>query len=974
MTRALREHKRKEGAHLRGRKSETETFLSTPGYSLRQVLHGAASVSMVETAEEKKRRRLEAWKKKKAQEQTVNDGNAAKQQGRGDTSTTGPPAERGVEMSVKGRVANARGSVFGGEHDKGSHAGVGASDAEMPGADDADPLDAFMEQLGAPEAMDLVEASGRDGNADKTPDAPSGMIQAGQDEDQNRNDGGEGKQRDRRRRKRQYDTSDDEDEEEAYVVEDTSDAAWAKRTLATAGGPKKLSKGEKMGNVDHDAMEYKPFRRAFYIEVPELQCMDASEVRAYREYNGIKVRGRRVPKPLRTWIQAGLPTVVVKVLKERGFEAPLPIQSQAIPVIMGGRDCLAVAKTGSGKTMSFVLPMLRHIKDQPPLAKGDGPIAMVMAPTRELVQQIGKEIKMVAKTLGMRCTPVFGGSGIASQIADLKRGSEIVVCTPGRMIDILASGNKSVSNLSRVTYLVMDEADRMFDMGFEPQISRIVSNIRPDRQTVLFSATFPKPVEKLAKEILVDPVEIQMGGRSVVNPDITQMVEIRPESERFLRLLQLLGEWNGKGKILVFVGSQDRCDMLFTDLVSSGYPCLSLHGGKDQDDRESTIADFKSDVCDLMVATSVASRGLDVKDLVLVVNYDCPNHHEEYVHRVGRTGRAGRKGTAVTFISPVNEEQYAPDLIKALKQSGAVVPKDLARMSEEFLRKKEAGLVRGHGSGFGGSGFKFDRAEEVKVMAARKAAAGIEDSLPDVESSELPAEGGDEEAVIVIPADEQRARSRARKKREEAALNAASQASQAIQDAQTKVMAAGEQHEVGGDLPSQDTSMVPEQPPPEVLDQAKAAQSIADRLIKVKARKTSLQEAALAAMKAMGEKLETPGENKPLPAAQKMDPTAVYRAELDINDFPQAARWEVTSKKVVGRLEEEYGVRIKALGVHIKPGAPLPDGERKLYLEITASDTERVRKAKSTSFASRFPALDSAPQHRVQQSSFFAPA
>ncbi len=905
---------------------------------------------MGETAEEKKRRRLEAWKKKKAQEQPAGGGVAAQQQGWDGSS--GPPADAGAGASVQGRVSAARVDVFGGEDQKGERAGVGVG-VGMPAVDEADPLDAFMEQLGAPEAMD-VEAGGVEA-AGEAMDAPPGAVQGGQDGQgvgQKRDGDVGGNQRDRRRRRRrQYDTS-SEEEEEGDALEDTSDAAWAKRTLASAGGPKKLSKGEKMGHVDHEAMDYKPFRRAFYIQVPELERMEESEVRAYRELNGIKVRGRRVPKPLRTWIQAGLPTIVVNVLKERGFEAPLPIQSQAIPVIMSGRDCLAVAKTGSGKTMSFVLPMLRHIKDQPPPAKGDGPIAMIMAPTRELVQQIGKEIKMVAKVLGMRCTPVFGGSGIASQIADLKRGSEIVVCTPGRMIDILASGSKNVTNLSRVTFLVMDEADRMFDMGFEPQISRIVSNIRPDRQTVLFSATFPKPVEKLAKQVLVDPVDIQMGGRSVVNPDITQMVEIRPESERFLRLLQLLGEWHGKGKILVFVGSQDRCDMLFTELVSSGYPCLSLHGGKDQDDRESTIADFKSDACDLMLATSVASRGLDVKDLVLVVNYDCPNHHEEYVHRVGRTGRAGRKGTAVTFISPANEEQYAPDLIKALKQSGAVVPRDLADMSEEFLRKKEAGLVRGHASGFGGHGFKFDRAEEDRVIAARKAAAGIEDPAPQVEPSESLAEAGDEEAVIVIPADEQRARSRARKKREEAAANAAAQATLAIEDAQAKVAATGEQPEADQDQPPNDASTEREQPPPEVLEQTKAAQSIADRLIKVKARKTSLQEAALAAMKAMGEKVETSRESKPSNGSEKIDPTAVYKAELDINDFPQAARWEVTSKKVVARLEEEYGVRIKALGVHIKPGAPLPDGERKLYLEITASDTERVRKAKSTLFAS----------------------
>ena len=234
------------------------------------------------------------------------------------------------------------------------------------------------------------------------------------------------------------------------------------------------------------------------------------------------------------------------------------------------------------------------------------------------------------------------------------------------MISILCTSNGKITNLRRVTFLVLDEADRMFDMGFEPQITRIIENTRRDRQTVLFSATFPWQVETLARKVLIRPVEIQVGGRSVVNKDITQVVEVRPESVRFLRLLELLGEWIYKGKILVFVHTQDKCDSLLKDMFDHQYHCLSLHGGKDQADRESTVAHFKSNVCSLLIATSVAARGLDVKELELVVNYDVPNHNEDYVHRVGRTGRAGRKGYAVTFISE-EEEQYAPDLVKALE-------------------------------------------------------------------------------------------------------------------------------------------------------------------------------------------------------------------------------------------------------------------------------------------------------------------
>ncbi|KAI8468169.1 MAG: P-loop containing nucleoside triphosphate hydrolase protein [Monoraphidium minutum] len=487
-----------------------------------------------------------------------------------------------------------------------------------------------------------------------------------------------------------------------------------------------MSKGDKLAAVDHSTVEYPPFRRNFYIEVPEITKMSDEEVAKLRkELDGIKVRGRAPPRPIRTWHQAGLYSRVLDGMLKGGFERPLPIQAQALPIIMSGRDCIGIAKTGSGKTLAFVLPLLRHVKDQPPLEQGDGPIGLIMAPTRELVQQIAKEVKRLARPMGITCVAVFGGSGVANQISELKRGAEVISATPGRLIDLLVTGAGRITNMRRVTYLVMDEADRMFDMGFEPQIMRIVGQIRPDRQCVMFSATFPRSVEALARQLLVDPVEILIGGRSVVNADITQVVELRPEAERFLRLLELLGEWYEAGKVLVFVHSQDKCDTLFRDLLKSGYPCLSLHGGKDQSDRECTIADFKAGVGNILIATSVAARGLDVRDLVLVINYDVPNHHEDYVHRVGRTGRAGAKGTAVTFIGP-DEERYAPDLVRALKESGALIPGDLQTMADSFGEKRKAGLVQGHGSGYGGTGFKFDKTEESVVRAARKAKAKVQ--------------------------------------------------------------------------------------------------------------------------------------------------------------------------------------------------------------------------------------------------------
>lgn len=212
------------------------------------------------------------------------------------------------------------------------------------------------------------------------------------------------------------------------------------------------------------------------------------------------------------------------------------------------------------------------------------------------------------------------------------------------MIDLLCANSGRVTNLKRVTYMVMDEADRMFDMGFEPQVMKIVNNVRPSRQTVLFSATFPRQMEALARKVLKKPLEITVGGRSVVCDDVNQIVEVRENETKFVRLLEILGQlFNDEGEegasALIFVDRHEAADNLLRDLMRRGYPCQSLHGGKDQADRDSTIADFKSGVTNILIATSVAARGLDVKNLKVVINYECPNHMEDYVHRVGRTGR-----------------------------------------------------------------------------------------------------------------------------------------------------------------------------------------------------------------------------------------------------------------------------------------------------------------------------------------------
>jgi ATP-dependent RNA helicase DDX46/PRP5 len=526
----------------------------------------------------------------------------------------------------------------------------------------------------------------------------------------------------------------DEDDVDITAVgaEDADDV------LAMASKKKK----KEIPTVDHAKVEYEPFRRDFYNEPNHLADMTEEEVANLRhELDGIKVRGQDIPKPVQKWAQCGLGVQTLDVVERLGFEGLTSVQAQAIPSIMSGRDVIGVAKTGSGKTMAFLVPMFRHIKDQRPLGNMEGPISLIMTPTRELATQIHKDCKPFLKALGLRAVCAYGGAPIKDQIAELKRGAEVVVCTPGRMIDLLAANGGRVTNLHRVTYVVLDEADRMFDMGFEPQVMKILANVRPDRQTVLFSATFPRNMEALARKTLKKPIEIVVGGRSVVAPEITQVVEVRNEDQKFVRLLELLGnlyseDENEDARALIFVDRQESADNLLKELMRKGYPCMSIHGGKDQVDRDSTIEDFKAGIFPLLVATSVAARGLDVKQLKLVVNYDAPNHLEDYVHRAGRTGRAGNTGTAVTFLTE-EQERYSVDIAKALKQSGQEIPEPVQKMVDSFLEKVKAGKEKASGSGFGGKGLeRLDQERETARMRERRTYKTGEEGEEDEEKDE----------------------------------------------------------------------------------------------------------------------------------------------------------------------------------------------------------------------------------------------
>lgn len=726
------------------------------------------------------------------------------------------------------------------------------------------------------------------------------------------------------------------------------------------------NKAKKPATVSIEDISYAPFRKNFYIEVPEMAKMTPGEVETMRaELEGIKVRGKGCPKPIKNWAQCGVSKKVLEVLKKSGFEKPTPIQAQGIPAVMSGRDIIGIAKTGSGKTLAFLLPMFRHIMDQPPLEDDDGPIAVIMTPTRELAMQITKDCKKFAKSLNLRVVCVYGGTGISEQIADLKRGAEVIVCTPGRMIDMLAANNGRVTNFRRTTYIVLDEADRMFDMGFEPQVMRIIDSVRPDRQTVMFSATFPRQMEALARRILNKPIEILVGGRSVVCKEVEQHIVLLSQEDKFLKLLELLGLYQDKGSAIVFVDKQEHADILLKDLMKASHNAMALHGGIDQFDRDSTIVDFKAGKVGVLIATSVAARGLDVKHLILVVNYDCPNHYEDYVHRCGRTGRAGNKGYAYTFITD-EQGRYAADVSKALELSGNPVPEELQKLFNDYKAQQEAEgkKVRG-GSGFSGKGFKFDEAESHLKSEKKKfqrAALGMQDSDDEDAEADI-----DREIETML----------APKKRVKELMPGPSVTAPQGPLAQNlgktlsnaPLVPVGP---VGVAVPGGNTSEKLElarmlacrinmtrtfsTPSVQAPDIPQTPQSAAEAMMRgqfvpelptpvISAKTLAEQRAEKLHLKLNYQpKIIEEEELEPPPQKERFQK---FEEELEINDFPQQARWKVTSKEAMAQISEYSEAGITVRGTYYPPGKEAKGGERKLYLAIESTNELAVSKARA---------------------------
>merc|ERR1719466_56719 len=437
--------------------------------------------------------------------------------------------------------------------------------------------------------------------------------------------------------------------------------------------------------------------------------MTERDWRIFREDFNITTKGGSIPDPIRSWGECeDLNPSILEVINNVGYKKPTPIQRQAIPIGFLNRDIIGVAETGSGKTAAFLIPLLTWITSLPKIERMEdadkGPYAIILAPTRELAQQIEEETIKFGKQLGIRTVAVIGGLSKEDQGFKLRMGCEIVIATPGRLLDVLDS---RYIVLSQCTYIVMDEADRMIDMGFEESVQSIlnyipVSNQKPDsdeienkvlmksnflskhkfRQTVMFTATMPPAVERLARTYLRRPATVYIGSVGKPIERVKQIVHLMSDNDKRSKLYSILESRNYKPPIIIFVNQKKGCDVLAKNLEKNNMSACTLHGGKSQEAREAALADLKEGKKEILVATDVAGRGIDIQDVSLIVNFDMAKSIEDYTHRIGRTGRAGKSGTAITFLTQKDSQTFY-DLKQYLIESPvSTCPSELDRPPE----------------------------------------------------------------------------------------------------------------------------------------------------------------------------------------------------------------------------------------------------------------------------------------------------
>ena len=430
----------------------------------------------------------------------------------------------------------------------------------------------------------------------------------------------------------------------------------------------------------------------------------------------VEASGTDVPPPINTFTSPPLDAHLLENIKLAGYKKPTPVQKYSVPIVTAGRDLMACAQTGSGKTAGFLFPILtRAFSVGPSPLPGSAlndpharygrtrkayPTTLILAPTRELVLQIHDESRKFAYRSWVKPCVVYGGADIGQQLRQIERGCDLLTATPGRLVDLIERGRISLANIK---FLVLDEADRMLDMGFEPQIRRIVEGEDMpgvhDRQTLMFSATFPRDIQILARDFLKDYVFLSVGRVGSTSENITQKIEYVEDIDKRSVLLDILHSMPPGGLTLIFVETKRAADALSDFLLNSNFPATSIHGDRTQRERERALEMFRRGQTPVMVATAVAARGLDIPNVTHVINYDLPSDIDDYVHRIGRTGRAGNTGLSTAFYNRGNRN-ITRDLIDLLKEANQEVPSFL----EAIARESGFGGGRGGGSSFGSRG------------------------------------------------------------------------------------------------------------------------------------------------------------------------------------------------------------------------------------------------------------------------------
>ncbi len=435
-----------------------------------------------------------------------------------------------------------------------------------------------------------------------------------------------------------------------------------------------------------------------------------------------------------TFDELNLAPAIVQAVREQGYDTPTPIQAEAIPAVLAGRDLLAGAQTGTGKTAAFTLPMLQRLSTS---ARGQsrfggiGIRALVLTPTRELAAQVEESVKTYGKHLDLTSTVVFGGVGMNPQINAMKRGVDILVATPGRLLDLQQQG---FLDLSQVQILVLDEADRMLDMGFIHDVKKVLALVPRDKQSLLFSATFSDEIRDLAQGLLKDPQHIQVTPRNTTVQRISQVIHPVGRGKKKALLVHIINQHNWS-QVLVFTRTKFGANNVADYLEKNGISAMALHGNKSQGARTQALAGFKSGEIRALVATDIAARGIDIDELPHVVNYEIPNVCEDYVHRIGRTGRAGREGHAVNLVS-LDEEGFMMEIERFTKQQ---IPVEIFQEFMPEPGEKAEPIAMGRQTIWGGAGKPPSR--EVMAAAAKAARQEMMQRIREKKGSEGPGQG-----------------------------------------------------------------------------------------------------------------------------------------------------------------------------------------------------------------------------------------